>query len=114
MWNIINIKVSKYSLGMKQRLGIACSLLSKPNILVLDEPTNGLDHTGIVELRNILLKLKEEGICILVSSHNLYELENICNRVYFMDKGRIVNECNIDNNSNLEDMYLSIMGGLDE
>ena len=110
----INIKVSKYSLGMKQRLGIACSLLSKPNILILDEPTNGLDHTSIVELRNILLKLKEDGIGILVSSHNLYELENICNRVYFMDKGRIVNECNIDNNSNLEDMYLSIMGGLDE
>ena len=110
----INIKVSKYSLGMKQRLGIACSLLSKPNILILDEPTNGLDHTGIVELRNILLKLKEDGIGILVSSHNLYELENICNRVCFMDKGRIVNECNIDNNSNLEVMYLSIMGGLDE
>ena len=118
--NIVNLrntgkkKAKQFSLGMKQRLGIACSLLSKPNILILDEPTNGLDHTGIMELRNILLKLKEDGICILISSHNLYELENICNRVYFMDKGRIVNECNIDNNSNLEDMYLNIIGGLDE
>ena len=110
----INNKASKYSLGMKQRLGIAGSLLSKPNILILDEPTNGLDYSGVLELRNILLKLANDGIGILVSSHNLNELENVCSRVYFMDKGRIINECNIDSNSNLEGMYLSTMGEVNE
>ena len=108
----INIKVSKYSLGMKQRLGIACSLLSKPNILILDEPTNGLDYKGIMELRNILLKLRNDGIGVLISSHNLSELNNICDRVYFMDNGRIIKECNIDNINSIEDMYLSLIGGL--
>ena len=108
----IDIKVSKYSLGMKQRLGIACSLINKPKLLILDEPTNGLDPLGIIELRNILLNLANEGIGILISSHNLKELENICNRVCFMDNGTIVKECSVD--SNLEDIYLNVIGGYNE
>ena len=68
----INDKVSKYSLGMKQRLGIAQAIIHKPKLLILDEPTNGLDPEGIKELRSLLLKLKEqENMTILISSHNL-------------------------------------------
>lgn len=104
----IKDKVYKYSLGMKQRLGIACCLLSKPKVLILDEPTNGLDPSGILDLRNILFKLRNDGVGILISSHNLSELENICDRVYFMDDGKIIKECKVDNN--LENMYLDVLG----
>ena len=70
----INDKVSKYSLGMRQRLGIARALINNPNILILDEPTNGLDPEGIKDLRILLKKLAKEGLGILISSHNLAEL----------------------------------------
>jgi ABC-2 type transport system ATP-binding protein len=104
----IEDKVYKYSLGMRQRLGIACCLLSKPKVLILDEPTNGLDPLSIVDLRNILFKLRNDGVGILISSHNLSELENICDRVYFMDDGKIIKECKVD--SDLEKMYLDVLG----
>lgn len=104
----IKDKVYKYSLGMRQRLGIACCLLNKPKVLILDEPTNGLDPLSIVDLRNILFKLRNDGVGILISSHNLSELENICDRVYFMDDGKIIKECKVD--SDLEKMYLDVLG----
>ena len=104
----IKDKVYKYSLGMRQRLGIACCLLSKPKVLILDEPTNGLDPLSIVDLRNILFKLRNDGVGILISSHNLSELENICDRVYFMDDGKIIKECKVT--SDLEKMYLDVLG----
>lgn len=104
----IKDKVYKYSLGMRQRLGIACCLLSKPKVLILDEPTNGLDPLSIVDLRNILFKLRNDGVGILISSHNLGELENLCDRVYFMDDGKIIKECKVD--SDLEKMYLDVLG----
>ena len=69
--NKINLKVSKYSLGMKQRLGIAQSILHNPKILILDEPTNGLDPSGIIELNNLLLELSKGGMSIIISSHIL-------------------------------------------
>lgn len=88
--NRINDLVSKYSLGMKQRLGIATAILNKPNILVLDEPTNGLDPEGIVELRNLLLKIaKKENTGIIISSHNLSEIESICTKVCILQKREI-------------------------
>ena len=88
--NRINDLVSKYSLGMKQRLGIATAILNKPNILVLDEPTNGLDPEGIVELRNLLLKIaKKENTGIIISSHNLSEIETICTKVCILQKREI-------------------------
>ena len=94
--NRINDKVSKYSLGMRQRLGIAQAILHKPNLLILDEPTNGLDPEGIVELRNLLKKLaKEEKIAILISSHNLLELESFCNKVCIIKNGEIIEESTI-------------------
>ena len=88
--NRINDKVSKYSLGMRQRLGIAISLLNFPNLLILDEPTNGLDPEGIKELRELLQNLAQSGVAILISSHNLSELESFCNKVCIISKGQIL------------------------
>ncbi len=91
--NRIDDKVSKYSLGMRQRLGIAQAILHHPNLLVLDEPTNGLDPEGIMELRELLKKLaKEEKMGILISSHNLAELESFCNKVCIIQNGEIIEE----------------------
>lgn len=91
MENRINEKVSTYSLGMKQRLGIAQALLSKPRLLILDEPTNGLDPNGIVEMRNILKTLAEkENMAIIISSHNLAELEQMCDVIGLINNGRII------------------------
>ena len=86
----INDKVSKYSLGMRQRLGIARALINEPNILILDEPTNGLDPEGIKDLRILLKKLAKDGLGILISSHNLAELESFCNKVLIIDNGTII------------------------
>lgn len=87
----MDLKVSKYSLGMKQRAGLALSLLHHPKVLILDEPTNGLDPVGIKELRDILKKLaKENKTAILVSSHILSEMELMCDSVAVIDKGKIV------------------------
>lgn len=94
--NRINDKVSKYSLGMRQRLGIAQAIIHKPNLLILDEPTNGLDPEGIIELRNLLKKLaKEEKMAILISSHNLLELESFCTKVCIIQNGEIIEESSI-------------------
>lgn len=93
--NRIYDKVSKYSLGMRQRLGIASALLNSPNLLILDEPTNGLDPEGIKDLRTLLKRLAKTGVGILISSHNLSELENFCNRVCIINKGEIIEEASI-------------------
>ena len=95
--NRIDDKVSKYSLGMRQRLGIAAAILHKPNVLILDEPTNGLDPEGIRDLRALLVRLaKEEHMAILISSHNLFELESFCNKVCIIQNGRVIDTQNID------------------
>lgn len=94
--NKINQKVSKYSLGMKQRLGIAQSILHNPKILILDEPTNGLDPNGIIELNKLLLKLSKNGMSIIISSHILSELETICNKFCIINEGKIVYKKTID------------------
>ena len=86
----IRDKVRKYSLGMKQRLGVAQSILHKPKLLILDEPTNGLDPAGVKELRNMLRKMAdEEQIAVFVSSHMLAEMDLMCDRVCIIDKGVI-------------------------
>lgn len=101
--NRIHDKVSKYSLGMRQRLGIARALINKPNLLVLDEPTNGLDPEGIKDLRILLKRLAKEGMGILISSHNLAELESFCNKVLIIDNGVILEKSEVkkfkDNNN---------------
>jgi ABC-type multidrug transport system ATPase subunit len=82
--------VKAYSLGMRQRLGLAGALLRRPELLVLDEPTNGLDPQGIVEVRSLLLDLHRGGTTIFLSSHLLAEVEQLCSRVGVLDRGRLV------------------------
>ena len=103
----INDKVSKYSLGMRQRLGIATALINKPNLLILDEPTNGLDPEGIKELRDILKELAlKENVGIIVSSHNLSDLESFCNKIVIIKNGEIVETNNLTNIKKVEESYI--------
>lgn len=89
--NRIHEKVKRYSLGMRQRLGVAQAILHRPSLLILDEPTNGLDPAGIRELRDYLRKLtKEEGISVIVSSHLLSEMELMCDRVAIIQAGKLI------------------------
>jgi len=93
MRNRIDDKVKSYSLGMRQRVGLAQAILHKPRLLVLDEPTNGLDPLGIKELRDLLKYLaKEAGTGVLISSHLLSEMELMCDRIYVIDDGVIIGE----------------------
>ena len=88
-----NKKVKNFSLGMRQRLGIALSLINKPKLMLLDEPMNGLDPEGIAELRDLLINLnKTDGITVLISSHILSELEKIASCYGFISKGKIIEE----------------------
>lgn len=79
--------VGKYSLGMRQRLGIAQAIMENPDILILDEPMNGLDNEGVKDMRKLFLSLKEQGKTILLASHNKEDIEVLCDEVYMMDKG---------------------------
>ena len=89
--NRIHEKVKRYSLGMRQRLGVAQAILHKPSVLILDEPTNGLDPAGIRELRDYLRKLtQEEGLSVIVSSHLLSEMELMCDRVAIIQSGKLI------------------------
>lgn len=95
--NRIKDKVSKYSLGMRQRLGIAQAILHKPNLLVLDEPTNGLDPEGIKQIKDLLVKLaKEENMAVLISSHNLLELESFCTKITILKNGEVIEDTSIE------------------
>jgi len=82
--------VKAYSLGMRQRLGLAAALMRKPELLILDEPTNGLDPQGIREIRDLLLSLHSGGTTVFLSSHLLAEVEQLCSRVGVLDRGRLV------------------------
>ncbi|MFI9386824.1 ABC transporter ATP-binding protein [Kutzneria sp. NPDC052558] len=88
--------VKAYSLGMRQRLGLAAALLRKPRLLILDEPTNGLDPKGIREIRDLLIALNQAGTTVFLSSHLLSEVEQLCTRVGIVDRGRLVLEEELD------------------
>ena len=94
--NRIKDKVSTYSLGMRQRLGIAEAIINRPELLILDEPTNGLDIEGTIEMRNLIKSLSNQGIAILISSHNLTEIDNLCNRIIAIKNGKMVTDETID------------------
>lgn len=94
--NRIKDKVSTYSLGMRQRLGIAEAIINNPELLILDEPTNGLDVEGIIEIRNLIKKLSHQGIAIIISSHNLTEIDNLCNRIIAIKNGKMIVDETID------------------
>ncbi|MBN1058417.1 ABC transporter ATP-binding protein [Clostridium botulinum] len=105
--NRINDKVSKYSLGMRQRLGVAQALLHRPKLLILDEPTNGLDPMGIKELRETLRELcDKEGLSVMVSSHLLSEMELMCDRFGIIDSGKIIDIKTIDDIKNNESLNI--------
>src|SRR5213078_3240387 len=87
-----SVKVKAYSQGMRQRLGIGLALLGSPRLLVLDEPTNGLDPQGMREIRLLLRRLADEGATVFVSSHLLWEVEAMCDRVGVLARGRLVAE----------------------
>ena len=110
----INDKVSKYSLGMRQRLGIAQAILHKPEVLILDEPTNGLDPEGIKELRDLLKELaQKENMGILISSHNLAELESFCNKITIIKNGEVVETSEINKVKKVEESYIIEVNNLD-
>ncbi|HEP2659387.1 TPA: lantibiotic protection ABC transporter ATP-binding protein, partial [Streptococcus pyogenes] len=94
--NIDKRPVKQFSLGMKQRLGIAISLINSPKLLILDEPTNGLDPIGIQELREIIESFKSEGMTIMISSHILSEVEHLADFIGFIYEGKIVLEKEYD------------------
>jgi len=93
---IKNKKAGDFSLGMRQRLGIAITMISDPEFVILDEPMNGLDPQGFVEMRNTILNLNKKGVTFLISSHILSELEKVCNRIGFISHGKILEETTID------------------
>lgn len=96
----IDDKVRKYSLGMKQRLGLATALIGNPKLLILDEPTNGLDPSGIIDFRDVVKKVaRERGMAVFISSHILSEVQNLCDRVAFINNGVIKSVEDIHDNS---------------
>jgi ABC-2 type transport system ATP-binding protein len=108
-------RVAKYSLGMRQRLGIARCLLADPELLILDEPTNGLDPAGINEFRAMIRGFVAEGRTVLLSSHLLDEVEKICDAAAIVDRGRVVLQGTIDEitaGSSLESRFLEITSRL--
>lgn len=106
-----NDKVREFSLGMKQRLGLALALLSNPKLVILDEPANGLDIEGMVDIREIILKqAKNNGITFLISSHLAHELEMICNKIAVMKDGSLLATATMEEamtqGGNLENFFL--------
>lgn len=99
-------KFKTYSLGMKERLGIAASLINKPKILILDEPTNGLDPIGVKNVMNLLKEMK--GTTILISSHLLSEIEQLCDRVIFINSGKIVSIKTLDKSSDKKNVTFEV------
>lgn len=104
-----NKKASDFSLGMKQRLGIALALLNNPKLLVLDEPTNGLDPFGIEELRKMIRSLADSGISIIISSHILSEIQQVADDVGIIYNGTLLYQDTIHANENLEQLFMDII-----
>ena len=103
-------KVKEFSLGMKQRLGIARAIVTKPELIILDEPINGLDPIGIKDIRDLILILnKEYGITVLLSSHILGEMEQVVNRIGVIDNGRLLREVTLDEIRNQQTDYIEIL-----
>lgn len=109
-------KVQEFSLGMKQRLGIAQAILAEPELVILDEPVNGLDIEGMVEIRETILRLaREKRTTFFISSHLIHEIEQVCNRVGIIMDGRLVDQCDTAealhrSHNSLEEYYLELVG----
>ena len=104
-----NKKTSDFSLGMKQRLGIALALLNNPKLLILDEPTNGLDPFGIEELRKMIRRFAESGITVIISSHILSEVQQVADDIGIIYNGSLLYQDKIDATENLEQLFMDII-----
>lgn len=102
-------RAGQFSLGMKQRLGIAIALLNHPKLLILDEPTNGLDPVGIEELRELIRSFPKQGITVILSSHNLYEVRQIADYVGIMADGVLGYERELHAGENLEQLFMDVV-----
>ncbi len=103
-------KAGKFSMGMKQRLGIAIALVNNPKLLILDEPTNGLDPIGIGEFRELIRSLPKKGITVILSSHILSEVEQISDYIGIIAKGKLWYEEAIEHGKDLEKLFLDVIG----
>lgn len=101
-------KVKHFSLGMKQKLAIAMMLVGNPKLIILDEPMNGLDPHGIINLRNLILKLNSEGVTFLISSHLLHELEKIATDFIFINQGKIISKMTSDEFTDFNKDYIKL------
>src|SRR5207248_5237388 len=104
----------KYSLGMKQRLGIAAALLTDPELILLDEPTNGLDPAGMFEIRQLIHRLASLGKTIFLSSHLLNEVQQVCNRVAILQRGNLIKQGNVDELLRGKELVLVRLQSLEE
>lgn len=102
-------KSGQFSIGMKQRLGIAIALLNHPRLLILDEPTNGLDPLGIQELRDLIKSFPEQGITVILSSHILAEVEQIADHIGIINNGHLEYQNAINHQENLEELFMNVV-----
>lgn len=107
--NTGNKQVLKFSMGMKQRLGIAIAILNNPKLLILDEPTNGLDPLGIQELRTLIRTFSKNGITVILSSHILSEVEQIADHIGIINAGKLEYQNEINANDNLESLFMEVV-----
>jgi ABC-2 type transport system ATP-binding protein len=108
--NFKSRKIKTFSYGMRKRFALACALINNPKLLILDEPTAGIDPKGIHMFRTLLKELNSQGVTILLASHILTEVQQLCNRVCIMNKGRVLAVHSVDKESNLEELFLRIIG----
>lgn len=117
MDEFIDKKVAKFSRGMKQKVSIARSIVHSPNVMLFDEPSTGLDVTAARTVHEFILKCKEEGKTILFSSHSMAEVEKLCDRVVIINKGKLLEDCNLEtlkikyDSEDLEEVFVSLIGG---
>ena len=106
---VLEIVSGQFSLGMKQRLGIAIALLNNPKLLILDEPTNGLDPLGIQELRDLMRSFPNKGITVILSSHILAEVEQTADHIGIINNGKLQYQNIINNDDNLEELFMNVI-----
>lgn len=108
-----NKRSGQFSLGMKQRLGIAIALLADPRLLILDEPTNGLDPLGIRELRELIQSFPKQGITVILSSHILEEVQQVSDDIGIINNGKLSYQNENNRDENLEKLFMEVVGGSD-
>lgn len=106
-----DVRYKNYSLGMKQRLYLAYAIIADPTLLILDEPFNGIDPVSVKIFKELLKSFAAEGTTVLVSSHSILDIQSICDRVLFLDRGKIAYDCTNVQGEDLEEKFYEITGG---